>query len=327
MSGRTQHEKHLENQIMEGLEGFPEVIINFADEAAGAQQTTKKTTVNIVKRFVIYLKEQGINIDDPACWSKITKRNIKDYFKSIKRKSNGEWVNSRTLSNYLTAIQTFFNYLYLEEYIDKNPCPTRKEMDGIFSKEMREHHVVYLTPEEVKHVESTILRMSPNPKRDACIFMLGCRTGLRVQALVDIDIKDIDFEAKTIDVIEKNKSIRTVYLDDNSVQMIKDCIAERNKEPLLAKTDMLFCKLFKGMPRRLTADYVEDMIRRYTRDLDKYITPHKLRATCITNTYKATGDIYAAARRAGHASLTNTKLYIDTTDEDKKIADTIASLY
>ena len=59
------------------------------------------------------------------------------------------------------------------------------------------------------------------------------------------------------------------------------------------------------------------MISKYTKDIEKHITPHKLRATCATNLYKKTGDIYMVADQLGHANIATSKIYTEIDNESK----------
>ena len=51
------------------------------------------------------------------------------------------------------------------------------------------------------------------------------------------------------------------------------------------------------------------MLSKYTYNIDKKITPHKLRSTAATNLYEQTGDIYLVADVLGHANIQNTRRY------------------
>ena len=86
-------------------------------------------------------------------------------------------------------------------------------------------------------------------------------------------------------------------------------------------------KNYNGETRRLTTDMIGTIIGKWTAILDKHITPHKMRSTCITNVYNMTGNIYAAQRAAGHSNIGNTKLYINTGDEDDSVAEELENLY
>ena len=62
-----------------------------------------------------------------------------------------------------------------------------------------------------------------------CMIFLGITTGLRVSAIANIDIEDIDLDNKTLKTIEKGNYYRTVWLSDKMVELIKDWLKDRQK--------------------------------------------------------------------------------------------------
>lgn len=326
MSGRYEMEKKEEKSILENLEGYPDLLMNFFEESAGGQVSTKKEFVNSVKRFVRYVADQGLDIYDEACWGDVTARMVKNYFISIKTKTLADGsvktLKGRTLENYYMAINMFFDWLVDDEIIDTNPCPTIEKMrKGIIKKERDNRTPTYLTPDEAEQVLERIAENTRQPARDTCMFILGCSTGLRATALSQVDIADIDFENKRMFTIEKGNEIRDdIFLDDIVIDAIKACISEKNAIPGLENYGALFCKMDHGTPRRVSTRYIARMIERATVDLDKHITPHKMRSTCITTVYHNTGNIYAAARQAGHHNIQNTQRYINTENETRDVS-------
>ena len=72
--------------------------------------------------------------------------------------------------------------------------------------------------------------------------------------------------------------------------------------------------------KRLDASSVNDMIKKYTYNIDKKITAHKLRSTFATNIYEATGDIYVTSKLLGHANIETTKRYAALNKEKERNA-------
>ena len=62
------------------------------------------------------------------------------------------------------------------------------------------------------------------------------------------------------------------------------------------------------------------MIKKYTANLDKKITPHKLRSTFATMIYQKTGDIYLASQMIAHENINTTKRYAACVEESKREA-------
>ena len=72
--------------------------------------------------------------------------------------------------------------------------------------------------------------------------------------------------------------------------------------------------------KRINVRSIENLITKYTYNIDKHITPHKLRSTCATNVYNATGDIYLTADVLGHSNIANTRRYAQISEERKRKA-------
>lgn len=332
MTGRKENEEHYKNLSLKALEGYPKLLYNFYREGSGKQATSKHNWLLKILRMYDWLTEvEGLDLTINSAWQNVTRRNVKDYLLSLKDRG----LSYATMISTYNALKKFFRYLEKEEVIKASPLPELGDIDSIISSEDNaEREATYMTPEEVGLVCKSIVEKSTEPKRDICIFKLGCRTGLRATALTEIDVEDVDFEKGLLYVIEKGKRYRQIILDPDTLNLIRECIQEREQRIAEwgrgSELKALFIKNYKeryGGVRRISKRYISHMIEYNTTMLDKHITPHKMRSTCITNTYNMTGDIYAAARKAGHKSLSNTKRYINTADKDRQIAEKLANLY
>jgi site-specific recombinase XerC len=181
----------------------------------------------------------------------------------------------------------------------------------------QERHVTFLSEEEIKQCLDNVHENCTEKfiNRDICIISLGVSIGLRVSAITQINLEDIDFDTNTIKVIEKGNKYRVMNFGSNLRQKLVAWIEDRNKYFGDVDTNALFISRKKN---RISVSAVEDMITKYTKNIGKHITPHKLRATCATNLYKKTGDIYMVAEQLGHANIATSKIYTEI-DHDLKI--------
>lgn len=327
LTGRKEHDDAIKGKVITGLEGYPQIIMDYFERSGGSQATSKKVFVNRIKKFVTFLQEEkGFDIYDEGCWKDLTEDEISDWILSCKYKKNGSENSAKTLNDYLIIVDNFCKFLVKRRLITYNPCPSKADLKGIIPSEIRESKVVSMTKDETQLVTESIEKTSPHPARDICIFKLGCRTGLRAQALSEIDISDIDFEAREMVVIEKGNFLRHIKLGSSTLQLIEDCIRERRECFGNPDTDALFVRRFHGTVARISSRHIAELIRNNTDMLDKHITPHKMRSTCITVTYEHTGDIFDAARKAGHHNIRNTMLYINTEKKDEKLAEDMDEL-
>ena len=181
----------------------------------------------------------------------------------------------------------------------------------------KEKNITFLNEKEIKqcidNVQENCSKKFVN--RDICIISLGISIGLRVSAITQINLEDIDFNECTIKVVEKGSKYRVMNFGNNLKQKLNAWIEDRQKYFPDVETDALFISRKRN---RISVSAIEDMISKYTKDIGKHVTPHKLRATCATNLYKKTGDIYMVAEQLGHANIATSKIYTEI-DHDLKI--------
>lgn len=96
-------------------------------------------------------------------------------------------------------------------------------------------------------------------------------------------------------------------LDDDSMDILRNWVIKRAE--LLNKRD---CNaLFISNRRtRITDKSVRDLVKAYTADFEKHITPHKFRSTFATLLYDQTGDIAYVQQLMNHSRPDTTQRYI-----------------
>ena len=313
MSGRLQNANRIENTVEMKLKLYPMILTNYYYSMTDNTAMTKNAYIRYIADYLDYLKENNYKIEDISIYSKITLAEVNQYINYIRySKLNGKLIENKESIRRarIAAIKSFYAYLLDCGLIDKNPCDRVK-----LPKLTQDINVVSMTEKEIQHVKDNIINSGDKwANRDLLIFTLGCRTGLRVTALCEIDIDDIDFNEKKISVVEKGNKRRDLFLGDDTIRMIKEWIAERGEIP---GCNALFVSNRKT---RITQRTVERTILKYTADLGKHITPHKMRSTCGTNLYEKTGNVYLVANQLGHKNIANTMRYTRISEQKKRDA-------
>ena len=157
-------------------------------------------------------------------------------------------------------------------------------------------------------------------ERDRAIVLLFLSTGVRCSALCKLDVEDVNFEDKSIVVLDKGGKVKHYPLGNEAWQALEIWMNVRK-----SNDDALFVK-HDG--QRLGYRGVYSLIKKYASTVEgKHITPHKLRATYGTQLYNATHDIYFVQKCMGHNSATTTQLYVrGNDDEGAKASEIINSL-
>lgn len=237
---------------------------------------------------------------------------------------NNEKVNSEnTIKRKLSAIKSFYGYLYKNELIDKN-ITTRITMPKLRAKTITRLEGNEI-PELLDFVENGDGNLSKKANefrektkiRDIALLSLLLGTGIRVSECVGIDIKDIDFNQCQIRIIRKGQKESFIYFSEEVKPYLLNYLDERKKIITEDNSNAFFLSL---QNKRITTRAVEKLVKKYAIHITplKHITPHKLRSTFGTNLYKETGDIYLVADVLGHSDVNTTKKHYAAIELDRK---------
>ena len=313
MGGRLEKEDRAKEKMEKKLEDLPSIFRLFYDwmDAREKSYTTMDNYINHVVEFMNFYTKGKKN---DKFYRSVTDSDIEKYMTSIRRKNiNGDYVEvgDDIRAAKWSSLNTFFKFLSQKKHIESNPM-LLTERPKIKTK----HTVTYMNAKEIESVFNKIAEDArPMVKnRDTCIIAMGLSTGLRVSAIVNIDIEDIDFRARTIRVVEKGRKTREIKFGDNLRNLLLIWIKDRELYFNGQDTGPLFLSQLK---QRMSVDSVEKLVKKYTSHLPKRITPHKLRSSAAMNLHGAGVDVLTIASILGHENVTTTQRYVRAYDEDK----------
>lgn len=319
MNGRLEKELQSREKMQQKLNDLPDIFTEFYIYMSGDHKsyTTIERYINYVQDFMMYVTKGYPNNN---FYRAATPSIIKQYISSLEiQNRNGEIVRlgDEIQATRWSAINTFFNFLVEEDYLSVSPMLKTKR-----PKVKTRHKVTYLTPEEIQSVLDKVEKEArPTLKnRDLCIISLGLSTGLRVSALVQINIGDINFATNKIKVIEKGNVTREIDFGQKMRSILLNWIKDREVYFDANDTDALF---ISQQNRRMCTDAVRDLITKYTSELNKHITPHKLRSSAAMNLYSAGVGVLSIASILGHENVTTTQRYVSAYEEEKENATNI----
>lgn len=334
MKGREESDLIINRRIDIMLGKCPNILKKYSNALRISQKaTTREAYLRYVKDYLDFLMETGrIDVDKEESYKSIKKSDIIEYMVNIETRKVRKNVDGNIVeveiptkedirAVRLFAISNFFNFLIEEGCVSENPCSRIEK-----PKSKDEKNVVFMTPDEIRIVMGNIERGVGNhtararqknwKTRDMAILMIGCRTALRVSSIREINIEDIDFVNKSIITVVKGGITKPIYFDDSTEEILKKWISER--ETLMEGFDPCDALFISSRRTRMTRKAIADMIKKYTSNIDKHITPHKMRSSCLTNLYMETKDIYLVQEIAGHRNIENTKRYVRPTEDMKR---------
>ena len=220
----------------------------------------------------------------------VTTDDIRDYLASY---SDDGRVGKTTIDNIRRVISSFFSWLEEEDYIYKSPVRRIKKI-----KTSRVLKPVY-SDESLE-----LLRDSCEEIRDLAMIDLLSSTGIRVGELVQLDRRDIDFDARECVVHGKGDKERRVYFDARAKTHLLAYLELRADD-----TPALFVSLRRPF-RRLEISGVEARLRKLGEDSGvKHVHPHKFRRTLATKAIDKGMPIEQVQVLLGHSKIDTTLCY------------------
>ena len=221
---------------------------------------------------------------------KITTEQLREYLTGYQKINN---CGKSTVDNIRRNISSFFSWLEEEDHILKSP--------------MRRIHKIKTktkVKETISDEDIERLRDHCEVARDIAIIDLLYSTGIRVRELVNLDIKDINFEERECIVYGKGEKERRVYFDAKAKLHLQNYISSRkDNNPALFVT-------LDAPHERLKISGVEIRLRELGRKLNlTRIHPHKFRRTMATRAIDKGMPIEQVQKLLGHSQIDTTMHY------------------
>jgi integrase/recombinase XerD len=242
----------------------------------------------IIREFAVYLGEEHLN-------ARTGKKGLSPYTVNVR----------------IRFLKAFFNALFREQIVDKNPV-----------KDVRLMRVDEDTFEPLTDNEIEVLLGVPNTReyaqyRDLVIMYLMLDTGMRISEVCELEVKDVDFKTRAIILPahkNKNRKPRILPLSNHVNKLLLELVSE-NKAYF--DTDYVFLancgtKYNPNSFRRRLSNYKEKAA------IKKRVSPHAFRHLFCRNFILNGGDIFTLQRIAGHADISTTRKYIQMTNDDVK---------
>lgn len=320
MSGREELDKKNITKLNNLINRYPDILHGYISSISGKTSYTKLYYAKYICNFLDYLKNNlHVDIYDYAKFNNIKPMHIDSYMDYIKYNHNGDEKSGTFRAAQLAAIKGFFGFLKRNDIIIINPCdpteiPKDKNIHEITTISDKDMDIIMHNIEYGVGSPTAIKRQKKWKSRDKALILLGITTGIRMGAILGIDIDDIDFDKQTIQVVEKGDKKRIVFFGQNTSDALQQWINDRK---IIIKDSNERALFISSHGTRLAPTTMEDIMKRVTTGIDKNITPHKMRATCATRLYEQTGDIYLVQQQLGHKSIKNTERYAKVSNERK----------
>lgn len=210
-------------------------------------------------------------------------------------------VSKGTLSRERGCIIRFFHWLYIEEYISRDPGARVEKIQ-----------VPKRRKKEFSEFEVEKLRSSASNSKEILIIELLLSTGCRVSELVSLTLDRYDQESGSISVIGKGNKERLLYLNAKAKLALEKYLVD-----VPHTSGPVFYGGTKG--RAMTVAGVQKMVKRIgDRAGVSNVHPHRFRRTAATLARRHGMPLELVRDFLGHENVNTTLLYSMTSDSELK---------
>ncbi len=244
--------------------------------------------------FYKYCKEKDLDFTN--------KRNIRSYIQFIAQKN---YKNS-TFVRKVISLRSFFEYLLTFEKINEDLTvfiPTPKA-----EKKLPQ----FLSVDEVMKLLNSPSLDDLIGIRDRAIIEILYATGIRVSELVGMNEEDINWNYGEIRVFGKRAKERIVIVGEETLKILQ-LYKDHVRPKLLKKPEKAFFFYAKG--GRISDRAIRMIIKKYTKDFNKKVSPHTLRHTFATHLLEGGADLRYVQELLGHVRISTTQIYTHLTSE------------
>lgn len=280
----------MNNDYLSDFLVYLELDLNYSDN-------TVKTYENSIEKLIVFIGNKDI--------LKLSVKNLEKFLESLNE------LEASTISNIISAIKSFYSYYIKIGKIDTNPA------DLIDMPKLKKKLPTYLTIDEI-NILLDIQIIDAFTARNKAILELLYSSGLRISELVNLEIKNIDFEECIIRVFGKGSKERIVPINDYAIDALKtylDCYRID-----LLKNDINNYIFLNNHGKIMTRQGIFKMIKKecLIKGIKKNISPHTLRHTFATHLLHNGADLRVIQEILGHEDISTTQIYTHVSNEKLK---------
>ena len=216
--------------------------------------------------------------------------------------------SKKSISRNLSTLRSFFKYLISENKINTNP------MLLISNPKLDKKLPKFLYYEELEQILNIPDKSTPLGQRDSLILELLYSTGIRVSELINIKIKDINMNNRTIKILGKGNKERYVLFGSYLIEILNLYLKDGRIKLQKKETDYL---ILNHLGNKITDRGVREIINKIIKkgELDFNISPHVFRHTFATHMLENGAELRCVQELLGHENLSTTEIYTHVTNE------------
>lgn len=213
-------------------------------------------------------------------------------------------INPRSVSRIISGIKSFFNFLLIDGYIDKDPS------ELLETPKIGLKLPTILTLEEIESIFKIIDHSSREGQRNRAMLEILYGCGLRISELTNLKFSDLFLNDGYIKVEGKGSKQRLVPISLIAIKELEKYMVYRNLLNVKKGSEDIVFLSNRGTP--ISRIMVFHFIKQYAlqAQIKKNISPHTFRHSFATHLLEGGANIRAIQLMLGHEKITTTEIYI-----------------
>ncbi len=201
------------------------------------------------------------------------------------------------------SLWLYLKFLNYDEKIIKEVASFRKKNLTALTDEEK------LAASVLSKKELTFLVDCISNLRDKVLLRILYDTGARISEILNLTLKDIDFDIKEVSVMGKGRKPRTIFIQNSTIELLKLLIKSKN---IVSPNNLIF---------PIKANTAWYHLKKYGRKfLNRDLHPHMLRHTRLQHMADEGVDAFEIKAYAGHSSVSITETYVKSSKYQRKLA-------
>ena len=271
-------------------------IKSFVSYLRDVKKTSRNTEISYQRdlmQLASFLEDKGITEVE-----KVTKTSLNSYILFLEKEGKA----TTTISRELASMKAFFNFMFKEGRIRKDPAELLK------APKIEKKAPVILSVNEVNALLDQPGMTTSKEIRDKAMLELLYATGIRVSELSGLELSDLNMQVGYITCRDGQKE-RMVPFGKPAKQALSVYLEKGRHELLKGKESQWLFTNCSG--KAMSRQGFWKIIKYYGEKagIQADITPHTLRHSFAAHLIRGGADIHAVQAMLGHSDSTTTHMY------------------
>ncbi len=279
------------------IEKYITEFIRFLKNERGCSKHTLAAYRRDLDQFITFYEAYANLV--PLDVNKVDKLGLRHYLGSLMEKG----LKKTSIARKLAAVKAFFRFLSVQGLLKQNPAAL------IRTPKAEKPLPVVLSEVEIERAMAVPDTDSFLGKRNRALLELFYSTGMRLNELVALNIRDLNKTRMLIKVFGKGSKERVVPFGEQARNSLMQYLESRRAEfgAYQLESPLFISRRNKRLSRQMIQVIISKLLSEISDKM--HLSPHVLRHSFATHLLDHGADLKAVQDLLGHASLSTTQLY------------------